>query len=88
MSRAAIANWTLIPAGEPSGLQILPNQASALVANTKFGFTARTHDSAGNILLGDGSVQQVTSSRFREAIRDSAASTGQNLKWSLPNHIQ
>ena len=88
MSRAAIANWTLIPAGEPSGLQILPNQASALVANTKFGFTARTHDSAGNILLGDGSVQQVTSSRFREAIRDSAASTGQNLKWSLPNHVQ
>jgi prepilin-type processing-associated H-X9-DG protein len=45
----------------------------------------RTHDAAGNILLGDGSVQQVTSARFREAIRDSAASTAAPLSWSLPN---
>ena len=88
MSKAAIANWTVLPvATDPIGLQLPFGQATALVSNTKFGFTSRTHDSAGNILLGDGSVQQVTSSRFREAIRDSAASTSQNLKWALPNHI-
>ena len=58
----------------------------ATAAGTKnFGFTSRTHDSSGNILLGDGSVQQVTSSRLREAIRDSAASTASPLNWSLPN---
>jgi prepilin-type N-terminal cleavage/methylation domain-containing protein len=71
--------------GEAAGLQLPLAAANNIVPNTKVGFTARTHDSAGNILLGDGSVQQVTSSRFREAIRDSAASTSQNLKWSLPN---
>jgi len=58
----------------------------ATAAGTKnFGFTSRTHDSSGNILLGDGSVQQVTSSRLREAVRDSAASTASPLNWSLPN---
>ena len=71
--------------GEPAGLQLPVAAANAIVPNTKVGFTARTHDGAGNILLGDGSVQQVTSSRFREAIRDSAATTAANLKWSLPN---
>lgn len=71
--------------GEAAGIQLPVAAANAIVPNTKVGFTSRTHDSAGNILLGDGSVQQVTSSRFREAIRDSAASTSQNLKWSLPN---
>jgi prepilin-type processing-associated H-X9-DG protein len=39
-------------------------------ANTVLGFTATTHKSAGNILLGDGSVQQVTSVRLNEALRD------------------
>jgi prepilin-type processing-associated H-X9-DG protein len=61
-------------------------QTMATAAGTKnFGFSQRTHDSAGNILLGDGSVQQVTSARFREAIRDAAATTASPLQWSLPN---
>jgi prepilin-type processing-associated H-X9-DG protein len=59
--------------------------APTAAATRNFGFTGRTHDSAGNILLGDGSVQQVTSARFREAIRDEAASTGNAISWSLPN---
>ncbi len=35
------------------------------------GYTKDTHQSAGNILLGDGSVQQVTTSRLREQLRTS-----------------
>jgi len=35
------------------------------------GYSKDTHQSAGNILLGDGSVQQVTSARLREQLRTS-----------------
>jgi len=59
--------------------------AQALPTSKTFGFTSRVHDSAGQFLLGDGSVQQVTSSRARDAIRDEAASTGNAITWSLPN---
>jgi len=86
LKNAAAAPFTAQVAGEPIHAQLPTAAALAIVSNTKVGFTARTHDSAGNILLGDGSVQQVTSSRFREAIRDSAASTAQSLKFSMPNN--
>ena len=82
---AAAAPFTVSPNTEPASLQLLVPAANAIANTPAVGFTARTHDSAGNILLGDGSVQQVTSARFREAIRDSAASTQQPLRWSLPN---
>ena len=72
-------------AGDPLSVQLPVLAANTIANNARVGFTARTHDNAGNILLGDGSVQQVTSARFREAIRDSAASTQQPLRWSLPN---
>ena len=85
LRNAAAAPFTGGPAGEPLSVQLPVAAANAIAANTRVGFTARTHDSAGNILLGDGSVQQVTSARFREAIRDSAASTQQPLRWSMPN---
>ena len=35
------------------------------------GYTKDTHQTAGNILLGDSSVQQVTSSRLRDQLRNS-----------------
>ena len=35
------------------------------------GYTRDTHVSAGNLCLGDGSVQQVTTSRLREQLRNS-----------------
>jgi len=49
------------------------------VANTttsKIGFDNTTHTAAGNVLLGDGSVQQGSSPRFVEMIRDQLNSTG------------
>ncbi len=76
------------PLGPTGSYQILVPTADTFPVNAatrNFGFTARTHDGAGNILLGDGSVQQVTSARFREAVRDSVATTGTAIQWSLPN---
>ena len=47
------------------------------------GFDARTmHRSAGNILLGDGSVQQVSNGRLRDAM--AASSTVSETAWLLP----
>ncbi len=76
------------PLGPTGSYQILVPTADTFPVNAatrNFGFTARTHDGAGNILLGDGSVQQVTSARFREAIRDSVSTTDAPIQWSLPN---
>jgi len=86
-SPVLVKNTTAATAGPLSfPIPVAMANTMATAAGTRnFGFTMRTHDSAGNILLGDGSVQQVTSARFREAIRDSAASTASPLSWSLPN---
>ena len=45
-------------------------------SKSTLGFDNTTHSAAGNLLLGDGSVQQVTSPRFSEAIRDQINSSG------------
>lgn len=43
-----------------------------LSTNLNFGFTKKIHARAGNILMGDGSVQQVTGRRFQQAVVDPA----------------
>jgi prepilin-type N-terminal cleavage/methylation domain-containing protein len=48
------------------------NQAARL----NWGYTDRIHQNAGNLLLGDGSVQQVSSGRAREQVRDSLQASG------------
>ncbi len=48
----------------------------------KIGFSTKIHQQAGNILLGDGSVQQVTSAKLREQLRDAAQ--GADLRMSFP----
>ena len=48
----------------------------------KIGFSTKVHQQAGNILLGDGSVQQVTSAKLREQLRDAA--NGSDLRFSFP----
>jgi len=52
------------------------NGAIAVAALNKIGYTSSIHQNAGNILLGDGSVQQVSSGRVRDQIRDAAANSG------------
>jgi hypothetical protein len=42
------------------------------------GYTATIHQTAGNVCLGDGSVQQATTPRLREQLRNSNDPLGQN----------
>ncbi|MCX7722917.1 MAG: prepilin-type N-terminal cleavage/methylation domain-containing protein [Verrucomicrobiae bacterium] len=52
----------------PSQCVFLPGPVAQSM-DTTYGFTDKMHTRAGNILLGDGSVQQFTSAKFREAVR-------------------
>jgi len=47
------------------------NLGTNQTGTTGAGFTKDTHQSSGNIALGDGSVQQFTTSRLREQLRNS-----------------
>lgn len=54
-------------------------------AGTRFGFTAELHIQSGNLLLGDGSVQQVSSGSLDEQFRDALKATGlTNDVWVVP----
>ncbi len=56
-----------------------------LGTNSTVGFTADLHDSAGNVLLGDGSVQQTTSTDFQKALLDMFSSQqSTNATWLIP----
>ena len=46
-----------------------------LTTNETVGWTAAIHQNSGNILLGDGSVQQTTSSRLLDLLRESGMAT-------------
>ncbi len=64
------------PASFPRGgvyARLGTNHAAAANA-AGAGYSKDTHNSAGNLCLGDGSVQQVTTSRLRQQLRDSGDS--------------
>ncbi len=49
------------------------------------GFSKAMHHEAGNILLGDGSVQQVTSARLNESVREALRISGVSSNtWLIP----
>jgi len=50
------------------GVPVTPGIAT-LTSNTVLGYTAEIHNGCGNILLAEGSVQQVTPSRLQDQIR-------------------
>jgi len=50
---------------------ISANLGTNQTATSGAGFTKDTHQSSGNIALGDGSVQQFTTARLREQLRNS-----------------
>lgn len=56
-----------------------------LTTNLVLGFTREIHDGAGNILHGDGSVQQVSNFRMQEAWHDASVSSGLATNvWLVP----
>ena len=60
--------------GLPVGMGVL-----RLATNSLVGFNTNIHVGAGNLLLGDGSVQQVTSGRQRESVADAVVANTNNL---------
>jgi prepilin-type processing-associated H-X9-DG protein len=67
-----------------NGLALSPGR-HVVSANTQFGFTETMHSSSGNILLADGSVQQVTSGRLNEQFRDALTNSGLTTNvWLVP----
>jgi len=73
-------------AGTTKGVRVIlkGTGAGGTVVNTTLGYNGKVHQNAGNLLLGDGSVQQLTSGRLREQVRDSIQSTGGNEEWIFP----
>ena len=55
---------------------VLATQANNTTILNKIGYNSQIHQSAGNILLGDGSVQQVSAGRLRDALRDAGNASG------------
>ncbi len=53
-------------------------------SKSKIGYTSKLHNTQGNLLLGDGSVQQVTTGRLREALKDATTAINGNLTISFP----
>ena len=50
----------------------LLNQIITLSSNANVAFDQRIHKTEGNVLLGDGSVQMLTSTRLRDTVHDAA----------------
>lgn len=64
-------NVEMIISGDRNVTNGLPldNGTMALTTNHPAGWTSEIHERTGNILLADGSVQQVCGSRLRDAVR-------------------
>jgi prepilin-type N-terminal cleavage/methylation domain-containing protein len=72
------ANWV-------KKIVVAYNDVKDIGVNNKIGYDGRIHNQAGNLLLGDGSVQQVTSGRLKESLRDASSSIGQApMDFSFP----
>jgi len=60
------------PSGTPGGAMVVQfgtNQITTAAVGA--GYDKNTHQSSGNVLLGDGSVQQVTGPRLRDQLKNS-----------------
>lgn len=63
---------------------VVSNTVLTLATNLPLAWDRRIHDEAGNIVLGDGSVQQVSSGRLREQFGDAASSNPEPQKLVVP----
>jgi prepilin-type N-terminal cleavage/methylation domain-containing protein len=63
--------------------QILAPDSKGNVTTTA-GFDGKIHQNAGNLLLGDGSVQQVTSGRLQTSFQDAGKSIGDVQQFLFP----
>jgi prepilin-type processing-associated H-X9-DG protein len=61
-----------------------PGTNAASLKNANPIFTNTIHQSQGNVVLGDGSVQQLSSSRLKEQLLNAASDSGLNNFLSIP----
>jgi prepilin-type N-terminal cleavage/methylation domain-containing protein len=72
--------------GANASSQITQAQGTATGNNNKIGWNKEIHVEAGDLLFGDGHVDQVSSGRLREAIRDVFLNTGITpMRLLMPN---
>jgi len=62
----------------------LANAIVSFPSNANVTFDDRLHQQAGNVLLGDGSVQQLRSDRLREVFRAAHTALGTNQALAFP----
>ena len=62
----------------------LANAIVSFPSNANVTFDDRLHGRAGNVLLGDGSVQQLSSDRLREVFRAAHTALGTNQTLAFP----
>ncbi len=62
----------------------LSNVVVSVRSNANVAFDQRIHVNAGNVLLGDGSVQQLSSDRLREVFRAAHTALGTNQALAFP----
>lgn len=75
---ALTPNWNAVDnngyGNSPKGLNNVRGRAVAMGTNVPptatFGWTEKMHQKNGNVLISDGSVQQLSSARFREACKN------------------
>jgi hypothetical protein len=58
--------------------------ARRIGADRSLGWDNTIHKSQGNILNGDGSVQQVSQARLRESVRTALGDTNSSMTWIIP----
>jgi prepilin-type processing-associated H-X9-DG protein len=73
-------------AGSPSPVGVWTIAAPDSKGNvtTTLGYDGKVHQNAGNLLLGDGSVQQVTSGRLQTSVQDAGKSIGDVQNFLFP----
>ncbi len=78
------AMWGAAVSGANQTGYIKVTQTQATDPKSAVGYDGKIHQNAGNTLLGDGSVQQTTSGRFRDQLRDAGTSVGGDQEFLFP----
>ncbi len=66
-----ITNGTSVPARTVTTTAYYGKMGTNMTATTGAGYDNKQHQNAGNVTLGDGSVQQLTSARLKDQLKNS-----------------
>jgi hypothetical protein len=78
------AGLDFVTAGNYNRITIVSSNDLAIPRTNSVGWTAQIHVDAGNVLLGDGSVQQLSEGRLRNQLHDSFPTNNQQFRLFFP----